>query len=163
MRLFPAFAAICGLVSLWGCGGRAIRSSRPAPDFRVALLHGGAISLKDLRGKPSVINFWATWCGPCVDELPAFQEVWRRYRGKVNFLAVATSNSRKEVVKFAREHRLTMPVAVDRGDEMARKFNYYGLPTTVLLTAEGKIADTNTGPLPGPLLEKKIERLLGKG
>jgi thiol-disulfide isomerase/thioredoxin len=129
----------------------------------VPLLNGGAISLDNLRGKPSVINFWASWCGPCVDELPEFEEVWRRYRGKVNFLAVATNDSRERVVEFVRQHHLTMPVAVDRGEAVAGKFRYYGLPTTVLLTAEGKIADTNTGPLPGSLLEEKIKDLLGGG
>jgi len=123
----------------------ARRLGTPAPDFKVMKLDKKEIRLSDLKGKVAVLNFWATWCGPCVAEMPHFQKVVDRYKKQsdVVFLAISIDEDKPVVRPFMERNHYTMPVAYD--DNAARAFNVDGVPTTFILDRNGVIQFSDFG------------------
>lgn len=133
-----------------------------APDFTVELLDGRTVALSDFRGRPVLINFWATWCGPCREELPDFQTVFEREGGEANFVVLAVNNmeSRETVAAYVEEVGITFPVALDPDGRI--NFDLYGIqgyPTSFLLDANGVIAARFQGSLRGPQLLDALQAL----
>jgi len=133
-----------------------------APDFTVELLDGRTVALSDFRGRPVLLNFWATWCGPCREELPDFQAVFDLQGGPERFVVLAVNNmeSRETVASYVREVGLTFPVALDPDGRV--NFDLYGIqgyPTSLLLDANGVIAARFQGSLRGPQLLAALESL----
>ena len=103
------------------------------------------IRLSDLKGKVAVVNFWATWCGPCVAEMPHFQKVVDRYKKQsdVVFLAISIDEDKPVVRPFLEKNRYTIPVAYD--DNAAKAFNVDGVPTTFIVDRNGVIQFSDFG------------------
>ncbi|MDQ7082775.1 MAG: TlpA disulfide reductase family protein [Aquificota bacterium] len=112
---------------------------KEAPDFRLKDLSGKEVSLSDFRGKVVLVNFWATWCPPCKEEIPIFQRVYKKYRDKgFEILAISSDSSPDPVKKFVKEYGLGFIVLYDDGS-VAQKYGIQGLPTSFLINREGKI------------------------
>lgn len=111
----------------------------PAPDFSLLGLDGSPVRLSDFRGQTVVVNFFATWCGPCAEELPAFQSAYRQYGSQgVQVLLVDLKESPADVRAFAKRLKLTMPVVIDeRGTVAAQQYQLTSLPTTVFIDRRG--------------------------
>jgi thiol-disulfide isomerase/thioredoxin len=148
---------------LLGCGGTTARapSDRKAPDFALPDLDGKVVHLSDSAGKVRLVNFWATWCAPCREEIPTFKEFYGKYEGR-GFTILAISDEGADVIApFVKENGILYPNLVGN-DEIGEKFGgLVGYPTTFLVDGEGKILDSFIGPVPRNVLEPKIQAALG--
>jgi len=134
----------------------------PAPSFSVESLEGKEVSLEVLKGNVIVLNFWATWCPPCREELPIFQKVVKKYEGKdVIFMAIS-GESRETVKKFIEEKELNIPVYLEKERAVSGAFGVSAIPTLVLIGKGGKIEEVHIGfnPRIEEILSKEIDRLL---
>ena len=142
-------------------------SSGKAPEFDLETLGGGSIRSADLKGKVVVLDFWATWCGPCIDELPQFQAAVDRWadRPEVVFLAVSVDEDEDVVRRFMKKNEYDFPVA--RDGEVDDDFGVSAIPTIVLIGREGRIQYRHVGFDPDADLTQKlsdeIDFLLGAG
>jgi cytochrome c biogenesis protein CcmG/thiol:disulfide interchange protein DsbE len=127
----------------------------PAPAFSLTLLDGkGRVSLASLRGKTVVLNFWASWCGPCKREAPALERLWQDYRARgVVVLGVDTGpDAKSDGRRFVAAHELTYPVVFDPNALVAaNRYAVSGLPVTYVLDREGRIVG---GGVLGPISDK---------
>jgi len=112
-----------------------------APDFTVYDREGNAVKLSDFEGKPVVLNFWASWCGPCKSEMPAFEEAYATYGDQVHFVMVNLTDGWQETQEKAEnlleEQGYTFPVYFDKDQDAARVYGVTGIPTTYFIDAEG--------------------------
>jgi peroxiredoxin len=120
---------------------------QPAPDFTLKSLDGGDISLSSYKGKVVLINFWATWCGPCKDEMPSMNRLYLKYKNKgLVVLAVSTDDSGESVERFLIKNRVAFPVLLDTGMKVARaKYRVNAQPVTFLIGKDGKIINRYFG------------------
>lgn len=133
----------------------------PAPDFEAPLLGGDSFSLAAARGTPVVLNFWATWCGPCRNEMPALENAAQRYEGKVAFLGVDQGEDAATIQGFLDELGLTFPIALDEDQAVgADLYNVTGLPTTYFIDGEGTIRRVWMGEMNSITLEEGIAEIL---
>jgi cytochrome c biogenesis protein CcmG, thiol:disulfide interchange protein DsbE len=140
--------------------GKAVMG-RPAPRVELPGLRGGRVRLADLRGRPVVLNFWASWCPPCLAEMPEFQRVHQRLGDRVAFLGVNQRDQAQAAEQLARSTGVTYPLALDVAGRSFDAFGGLGMPTTVLIRADGTVADIFAGQLDGALLSERIRRVLG--
>jgi peroxiredoxin len=118
-----------------------------APDFLLEELNGGEMRLTDLRGKPVVINFWATWCAPCRKEMPQFVEAYDRHKEEgLEIVAVNLQEGKSIASGFAEDYGMDFTVAVDRDGEVGDRYRLLGLPTTYFVGRDGIIRSVFTGP-----------------
>ena len=135
-----------------------------APDFTVYDIDGNAHSLSDYRGKPVILNFWASWCGPCKAEMPDFEEAYLEYGDEIQFLIVDLTDGVQETVASASEYiaqqGYTFPVFYDTDLSGARSYEVYAIPVTYFIDAQGSIRATNEGMITPEQLQQNIEALL---
>ncbi len=132
-----------------------------APDFIAYTLTGEAARLSDYAGKPVVINFWATWCPPCRQELPGFENAWQQYGDDVVFLMVECGGeSVDEVESFIAEGGYTFPVYVDSDGSGAAAYGINAIPVTALVDAEGNLFTYQVGAVEEDSLRAAIDLLL---
>ncbi|MPZ99816.1 MAG: redoxin domain-containing protein [Dehalococcoidia bacterium] len=130
----------------------------PAPDFALEDPDGDVRRLSDFRGQTVVLNFWATWCGPCRQEMPEFQALYqeREAAGDLVILAVNEEEPPGHARGFFEEFDLTFPMLLDRQGEVGRHYQLPGLPATYFIDAEGIIRQRTLGPVFGGLLEEGV-------
>ena len=119
-----------------------------APDFSVSGLSGERIALRDLRGKVVFLNFWATWCPPCKQEMPSMERLYRRYKDR-GFTIVAISidtGDKAAVASFVKTYGLTFPIGLDPTLEVANRYTVRALPSSVLIDKNGNTAAVALGP-----------------
>lgn len=112
-----------------------------------ALRGPGRVRLADYRGAPLVVNFWATWCDPCVREMPVLQAVAADLRGRVSFLGVNVRDDPRRARALARRTGVTYDLAGDRAGRLFSRVDGYGMPTTLLVDPGGTIVYRHAGPL----------------
>jgi peroxiredoxin len=153
MRLAIAGMAIFWIVAGSGMGGAAgldilpvadraiIKLGEPAPNFQLRDLNGHLITLSDLRGKVVLLNFWATWCGPCRVEMPAMEQLYRMFQRKdFEILAVSTDAQGAAITRpFQQENRLTFPILHDPDYRVGLTYGARSLPMTFLIDRLGII------------------------
>ena len=114
-------------------------------DFTAPLADGGEFTLSDHEGKVILLNFWATWCGPCVGEMPAFEQLQETYGEDLVLLAVNSGEDEGTVKAFLEENGYTFPVALDPRYEVALLYPSDSIPYTVIIGADGKVAAIQLG------------------
>jgi len=134
-----------------------------APDFTVYDNAGGAVRLSDFRGMPVVLNFWASWCGPCKSEMPDFDEAAEKYSGEVVFLMVNLTDGSQETVDtayaFINEQGYTFPVFYDTEMEAAQTYGVTSVPMTYFIDAEGYGIARAMGAIDGDMLQQGIDMI----
>jgi cytochrome c biogenesis protein CcmG, thiol:disulfide interchange protein DsbE len=177
-RHWTVFSAIMlAFFAVWTAGTAAIarpvikdeaQEPRPgffAPDFELLTPEGSSIRLSDLRGRPVILNLWASWCPPCKAEMPALENVHQQY--EVDGLVVLGVNmtyqdSAQSAIQFLSDGGLTFPVVMDTDGSVGRRYQMRALPTTFFIDRNGKIHSLEIGgPLPEALLRSKAILLLG--
>lgn len=137
-----------------------------APDFTLETLNGGQATLSELRGQVVIVNVWASWCGPCRMEMPAFKDVYAEYkeRGLVILAVNSTSqDTRSAVEEFVAEYQLPFPILLDTEGTAARLYRVSALPSTFFIGRDGVIAKVVIGgPLAESTLRAEIESLLAE-
>jgi cytochrome c biogenesis protein CcmG/thiol:disulfide interchange protein DsbE len=137
----------------------------PAPDFGLRSIEDGrVVRLSDFRGQVVVLNFWASWCGPCREEHPNFVAAWDRYRDRgVVFIGIVFEDSPRNARQFMRELGGDWPNLIDPGAKAALAYGVYGIPETFFVDGAGIIRHKRIGITSYELLVSQIERLLNKG
>jgi len=133
-----------------------------APDFQLDNLDGETVSLSDLRGKPVMLNFWATWCHPCVSEMPYIQEVYEQWSVKgLVVLAINMGGVSSEVKEFLESHNLSLPVLLDSKQKVAQRYNIRYVPTTFFIDESGIIQATKIGAFPNKdTIESELNKIM---
>ena len=136
-----------------------------APDFTVYDLEGKAVSLSDFRGQPVILNFWASWCGPCKSEMPDFQAKFEEYGEQIHFLMVNLTDGSQETVEtaqgFVDGQGYTFPVYFDTDYSGAMAYTVSAVPATYFIDEAGNLVAYGKGALTGETLQRGIDMLLG--
>ncbi|MBQ2854161.1 MAG: redoxin domain-containing protein [Oscillospiraceae bacterium] len=134
------------------------------PDFTVYDLEGNAHRLSDYRGKPVILNFWASWCGPCKAEMPDFEEAYQTYGEDIHFLMVNLTDGRAEtpevVAAFIAEQGYTFPVFCDSDMDASAVYGINAIPVSYFIDAEGFLVAGQQGMLSSDALQRGIDLLL---
>lgn len=137
-----------------------------APDFTVYDIDGNPVHLSDFKGKPVVLNFWASWCGPCKMEMPDFNEKYLELGENINFIMVNSTDGSRETVEIASEFikstGYSFPVYYDNDSDASMKYGVYSLPTTFFIDADGNFVTYATGAISGDILQKGIDMIYNK-
>lgn len=140
-----------------------MKGAASTPEFALATPEGKKISLKEFRGKLVLLNFWASWCAPCREEMPAMEKLYQEFKDK-NFtvLAIAVKDSKTDAVNFVKEHKLTYPIALDPEAKIGQEYGAWGLPATYLIGPKGEALARGWGPADwhGAAARKLIKDLL---
>ena len=135
-----------------------------APDFTVLDMDGNEVNLSDYFGKPIIINFWATWCGPCKSELPAFDNMYAEYGDDIEFIMLNLTDGSRDTVdnvkQFVSDNGYSFPVYFDTTLEAANTYGAYSIPTTFLIDNEGIPVHSQMGAMSEEQLEQLINALL---
>lgn len=151
-----ALAALVGLAAVSGIVALAVQPGKdtssitarrsPAPALPGEVLVRPRVTLASLHGRPAVINFWASWCGPCQDEAPGLEQLAVSLQGRVTLVGVDWNDAVDGAREFIASYRWTFPVLRDSDGVVGDDFGVRGLPATFLLDANGRIAVTLFGP-----------------
>ena len=174
VMLFCIFLLAVVLISL-GCntngqngntGGQLPAPGRIAPDFSLNNFNGEEVSLRDFRGHPVMLNFWATWCGPCRFEMPFIQEIYEDpdwTAKELVILAVNIGESRAEAEGFMKDNGLTFTVLLDSSSSVAQAYNIRSIPTTLFIDKDGIIEHIDVGSFPSvhAIEEELLELVFG--
>ena len=135
---------------------------RPAPAFTLPAIGGGTpVSLASLRGRPVVINFWATWCVPCYEEHAVLQAAARQAGDGVQFVGVIYEDDETQVADFLTRQGKAYPALMDEEGKTAMSYGVYGVPETFFVDAQGRIAAKYTGPLNPDALAENLAKARG--
>lgn len=153
-RYFKRFIFIFVFLTIYSFSifSEEIKEGSIAPDFEVALIDGKTQKLSDITksGKAVLLHFWATWCSPCVKELPEMNKLALKLQGqgsssKLAFFAVCVSDSKKNCLNFLSKNKYTFTCGIDEDGSVADLYGVEGIPTSILITPDGKIQKMNVG------------------
>ena len=137
-----------------------------APDFTVYDADGNEVSLSDFIGKPTVVNFWASWCGPCQMEMPDFDEMYKELGDEVNFFMVNMTDGSRETVeaakKFIEDSGYSFPIYFDTDLDAAMTYGVNSLPSTYFIDAEGHAIARGQGAIDAETLKYGIDMISGQ-
>ena len=138
-------------------------AGKAVPAFTAPLLVGdGDLALADLKGKPIVLNFWASWCAPCKDEAPLLQDAHERFGDRVTFLGVDIRDARSDALEFVEEYGLTYPSVRDEGMRVYADYGLTGQPETFFIDSDGVLVEHVPGPVDGESLSRALDVLLSR-
>jgi cytochrome c biogenesis protein CcmG, thiol:disulfide interchange protein DsbE len=132
----------------------------PAPDFTLKTLDGKSFTLSAHRGTPIVLNFWATWCGPCQNEMPAMQATATRYAGRVLVIGVDQAEAGAVVRQFVDQVGVSYPILLDADQSVAHRYNIGGLPTTFFIDNNGVIRYMRLGEMNQITLAEAVAQII---
>lgn len=152
-------AAVVGLVAAEVLTSGSGDAGRRAPALPSQVLRGPRVDLASLRGKPALVNFWASWCTPCKQETPELERLARALRGRARVVGVDWNDTTANATEFIRQHGLTYPILRDGSSEVGNRYGLSGLPTTFVLDSRGRIARTLRGPQTSATLREALAPL----
>jgi thiol-disulfide isomerase/thioredoxin len=164
-RVFDPFRVerLISIKQLFSAGGLEAVATK-APDPSITTIAGKHFTLKELSSEKQlvVVNFWASWCRPCIEEMPHFERAHRVYRDKrVAFLGIATKDSKSRVTEFVTQNNITYDIALDDHDKITSAFGGVKvLPTTVFIDNKNNILKIHSGHLSQEGLEEDLRNLL---
>jgi len=142
---------------------QSVGLGKPAPDFTLKTLDGNTMTLSDLKGKKVILNFWASWCPPCKDEMPYFQEYYKKYAKKDNVEIVAVNltfnDNLTNVENFVKSYDLTFPILLMEEEGLNLTYKIYTIPSTFMINTKGEIEKQILGPLDLDTLRDYITNL----
>lgn len=142
---------------------QGFKEGERAPGFTLNDLQGNKVSLEDFRGKKVILNFWASWCGPCRDEMPDMQEFYEEKKDQnIEVVAVNLTHferNRDEIEQFVSEFDLTFPIPLDEGGHQKEVYQVINIPTSYFLDEEGIIKHVYRGPMTKAYMEDKINEM----
>ena len=141
----------------------AKKLSGPAPDFTLKSKQGENIKLSDLRGQVVMINFWASWCGPCRQEMPFLEQIYKRYKPMgFTLLGVNVEEDSLAANDMLDEVKVTFPILYDTKSAVSEKYNVDAMPSTVLVDRDGNLRHLHRGYVPGTEVEyqKQVRALV---
>ena len=165
LALAAGFAAVPRVTQ--GCSGAAL--DEPAPDFSARVVANAnslgtpsaSVELKSLRGHPVILDFWATWCGPCQVEAPIVNAVAERYKDRgLTVLGVNTSDEDGLAAAFVKKKGLGFPIVYDEGNAIAKQYEVTALPTLIVVSKTGKIVAVRHGVTTDSDLDDIVRRYL---
>lgn len=165
-KLLVSGIAVVGLllVAVFYLGVLNPPTKRPesgmAPTFELTTYDGEPIRLTDYRGKPVIVNFWASWCESCRDEQPILEAAWRKYQDRIVVLGIAYLDQEKNARAYMEEFGVTYPYGPDMGSRIYTAYHVQGVPETFFIDAEGKLHGFHVGPISASQLEQRIQELL---
>ena len=144
--------------------GQTEGSATPAPDFTMFDVDGASYKLSDFRGKPVILNFWASWRGPCKSEMPTIEKMFQTYGEDIHFLIVDLTDGYQETAQsgsaYIAEQGYTFPVYFDTQMEGAMAYGVSGIPVTYFIDAEGNVAAYYQSAMSESILQQGIDLLL---
>ena len=158
MKLLAAIV----LAAATGTGLATVHYGAPPPDFSVPTARG-ELPLSQLRGKPVVINFWASWCPPCTDELPYFARMVQTYGDRVRLVTIDWNEADGVAQSYLKEHGLALPVMEDRQSKIYAAYSLDEVPDTVVLDASGNVTYVSQGGLSWQELHRAVDQALASG
>jgi cytochrome c biogenesis protein CcmG/thiol:disulfide interchange protein DsbE len=161
-------ALVIGLLAIWAASSGlltpAVRTGDRAPAFALADLDGNPVSLADYEGQVVLLNFWASWCLPCVDEFPVLDEALAAYADEGLAVIGIVYRDRSEAARdFADRFGAAWPMVMDPAEAVAEAYGVFGPPESWLIDREGRVASRQIGPYDAETLEAELERVLGTG
>ena len=168
IRLGVVIALVGGVAGLLAYGftidSRYIQSpliAKEAPSFTLALFDRGTVSLKDLKGKAVLLNFWASWCVPCRAEARTLESAWQKYQARgVVFLGVNIQDKEEDALAFMKEFGITYMNGRDASGKIAVDYGVWGIPETFFLDSHGRITYKHAGELQTPTITSKLNDAL---
>ncbi len=163
MNLGARIIVALGAAALLAFAAFLAMPQRPAAQARIVPLSGAPFSIAELRGKVTVVNFWATWCGACIKEMPRLVQSHRRFAARgLETVAIAVRDRPDQVASFARERALPFRVAVDADGQVSRRFgNIRVTPTTFVFDRGGRLLKRYVGEPDWAELDRLVEQALG--
>ena len=136
-------------------------AGHPAPNFALKTLTGETIRLSDFAGKPVLVNFWATWCGPCQSEFPDFQQASVDNADKLVIIGInnTATDQREWVDDFVAKMGATFPIVLDEDGKISAAYQIRGLPTSIFIDRDGIVNEVFTGPINKAYIEAKLNEL----
>lgn len=138
-------------------------AAETAPDFTMTNASGEEVKLSDFFDKPVVLNFWASWCGPCKSEMPHFEDAYQKYGEDINFVIVNLTDGARETVEnasdFIEEQGYTFPLYFDTNTEGAVTYGTYSIPVTYFIGADGVPVAQANGALDAATLQKGLDMI----
>ena len=138
-------------------------AAETAPDFTMTDASGEEVKLSDFFGKPVILNFWASWCGPCKSEMPHFEDAYQKYGEDINFVIVNLTDGARETVEnasdFIEEQGYTFPLYFDTNTEGAMTYGTYSIPVTYFIGADGVPVAQANGALDAATLQKGLDMI----
>ena len=131
-----------------------------APDFTLTTIEGEQITLSELRGRPIIVNFWATWCGPCRQETPHFQAFYEQHQDQVVMLGINQRESLEQINQFSDEFGMTYPILLDQQGAVYSDYQVFGLPTTWFVIPDGVLISVAPGGVSAAYLEAQLAQYL---
>lgn len=165
----PFFVRIGAMAVLWAVtnsvNAASALVSAPAPDFALRSMNAANVRLSEHLGQVVLINFWATWCGPCRQEMPLLDELYAKYqRAGLILLGVSIDEDRQEAIEMAQTLKITYPILFDDRKDVSRAYRLGTMPVTVLIDREGVVRYVSDGYKPGyeKRYTEKLRELLGE-
>ena len=135
------------------------------PDSTFYDMNGNRVNLSDFVGKPMIVNFWATWCGPCKNEMPHFQKMYEEYGDRIEFIMINATDGERDTVsvvqKYISNNGYTFHVYCDTDLDAINTYGVYAFPSTLIINADGSIFDARVGAFTESQLQAYINALLG--
>lgn len=151
------------IVAVAAVASRPSNGGSQGPDFALPGFDGKTIRLSDFRGQGLVVNYWASWCLPCLAELPGFEQVYQRHRGEVGFLGINLADDPASASAVVADTGISYPLAVDVDGRTYASFGAFAMPTTVFLSPDGEVLELYSGDLTAGQLEEKVVSYFGEG
>ncbi len=168
------FGFVSLFVLLFGCDSDGVEEKKTtgiratllnegerAPDFKLRTFDGQEVNLSDFAGKPVVINFWASWCGPCRKEAEDLERTYSTFKNAgVVFIGIAVQDTEEKAREFVKEFNLTYLNGLDETGDIAETYKIYGIPKTFVVDKSGRFTFIHTGAITEKLLTRELNKVL---